>query len=593
MFKKYIIPIITLLLISNSAFAQTVTVYLTTSGGSLGSEKWVNITTGVNGTGTQVWGQGNGTLGNGSGFLSDEAITLNCGTTYYLNAYDRWGDDWDGSTYELRDAISGGGTLIINNGGNSPDGFGGFNSSSWVAGVDLETSESFTVACPCANPPVATYTVVEDCPNSQFSINVNVTALGDASDVNITNDGGVAATNNAGTGTTSIGPFTAGTNVTITVNGTPYGGCSIASSALSASCVVSSSQDCAGGTSICNDALLSGNSNGPGPIDDIDGTTGGCLGINENESSWYFFEAQTSGKLEFAIKPINGTDDYDFALWGPYPSGSTPASICPPSGAPIRCSFAAGAPNPLTGTGLVTGAGDTSEDTGGDDIVDPIFPTAGDVYILLIDNYAATTSPFNMDMTLTNGLTLNCTALPIELLSFNGYSEDGYNRLEWQTTSELNNDRFVVQKSHDGVLFQYLGEIEGKANSNRNVEYNFIDENINNGILYYRLRQEDFDGSYSYSNTIAVKQSANAEVAFFPNPTKGNVKLNFVSKSDEEVTITINSAFQQIHQQKINFPRGNHVYDIEVFRELAPGFYIVNAIDSNGNTIKTEKIIKN
>ncbi|MGB0882566.1 MAG: T9SS type A sorting domain-containing protein [Vicingaceae bacterium] len=593
MLKKYITLIISTLLILNFVSAQTVTVYLTTSGGSFSSEKWVNITTGINGTGTQVWGQGNGTLGNGSGLLTDESITLNCGTTYFLNAYDQWGDDWDGTTYELRDAISGGGTLIINNSGNSPDGFGGFNSSTWVAGDDLETSESFTIACPCANPPAATYTVVEDCPNSQFSINVNVTALGDASDVNITNDGGVAATNNAGTGTTSIGPFAAGTNVIVTVDGTGFGGCTISSTNQSASCVVSSSQDCAGGTSICSDAVLSGNSNGPGPIDDIDGTTGGCLGINENESSWYFFEAQSGGKLEFGIKPQNGTDDYDFALWGPYPSGSTPASICPPAGAPIRCSFAAGAPNAATGTGLVTGAGDTSEDTGGDDIVDPIFPSAGDVYILLIDNYAATTSPFDMDMTLSSGLTLNCTPLPIELLNFNGYPEDGYNKLTWTTATEVNNNRFIIQKSHDGILFQYLGEIEGQANSNRNVEYNFIDENINDGILYYRLRQEDYDGSFTYSNTIAVKQSANAEIAFFPNPTKGNVKLNFVSKSNEEITITISSAFQQIHQQKIAFPRGNHIYNIDVFKELAPGFYIVNATDANGNTIKTEKIIKN
>ena len=551
MLKKYLLLITTTIaLFINSVTAQTVTVYFTSTGGSFSGEKWVNITTGINGTGTQVWGQGNGTLGNGSGLLTDEAITLNCGTTYFLNAYDQWGDDWDGSTYELRDAISGGGTLIINNGGNSPDGFGGFNSSTWVAGDDLETSESFTIACPCSNPPVATYTVVEDCPNLQFSINVNVTALGDGTAVDITNDGGVGANNNVSTG------------------------------------------DCAGGTSICNDQTLSGNSNGPGPIDDIDGTTGGCLGINENESSWYFFEAQTGGKLEFAIIPQNGTDDYDFALWGPYPSGSTPASICPPAGAPIRCSFAAGAPNPLTGTGLLTGAGDNSEGAGGDNIVDPIFPNTGDVYILLIDNYAATTSPFDMDMTLSAGLTLNCTPLPIELLNFNGYPENGYNQLEWTTASEINNDRFVIERSHDGVLFEILGEISGQANSNRNVQYNFIDENINNGILYYRLRQVDYDGAYTYSNTIAIKQSENAEISFFPNPTKGNVKLNFVSKSNEDLTISINSLFQEIHRQEIAFPRGNHVFDLDIFKELDAGFYIINVIDTEGNTIKTERIIK-
>ena len=458
--------------------------------------------------------------------------------------------------------------------------------NAWGSEVD-----NFLVTEPCAT--TATYTTVDDCANSQFYIDVNVTSLGAGTNINITNNGGAGASNSAGTGITQIGPFSVGTNVTVIVDGTSFGGCAITSTTLSATCVTSSSQDCSGGTSICGDAVFSGNSNGPGPIDDIDGTTGGCLGINENESSWYFFEALTAGKLEFAIKPQNGTDDYDFALWGPYPSGSTPASICPPAGPPIRCSFAAGAPNPLTGTGLVTGAGDTSEGTGGDDIVDPIFPNTGDVYILLVDNYAATTSPFNMDMTLSSGLSLNCTTLPIELLNFNGYSEEGYNRLEWVTASELNNDRFIIEKSHDGVLFNVIGDVEGQSNSNNNTDYSFIDDNINDGIFYYRLRQVDFDGSYTYSNTIAIKQSENAEISFFPNPTKGNVKLNFVSKHQEQITITVSSLFQKIHKQQVSFPRGNHVFDLDIFKELKPGFYIINAIDDHGNIIKTQRIIKN
>jgi len=453
-------------------------------------------------------------------------------------------------------------------------------------------SAALTEACLC-NTPSATFTTVDDCINSQFYIDVNVTAFGDATDVDITNNGGGGASTNTGTGVTQIGPFTSGSSITVSVDGSSYGGCALTSSALTSSCVISSSQDCSGGTSICNDAVFSGNSNGPGAIDDIDGTTGGCLGINENESSWYFFEASIGGKLEFAIKPQNGTDDYDFALWGPYPSGSTPASICPPIGAPLRCSYAAGAPNPTTGTGLKTGAGDTSEDTHGDDIVNPIFPNTGDVYILLIDNYAATASPFDMDMTLSNGLDLNCSPLPIELLSFNGYSEDGYNQLEWITATEINNDYFTIERSHDGVLFRSIGEIDGNANSRVNTQYNYIDENINDGVLYYRLRQVDFDGSYTYSNTIAVKQSENAEISFFPNPTKGNVKLNFVSKTKEEITITISSLFKQIHEQRITLNRGNHILDIDAFEDLDPGFYVIKAVDANGNMIKTERIIKN
>ncbi|NQX99202.1 MAG: hypothetical protein HRT73_15185, partial [Flavobacteriales bacterium] len=71
-------------------------------------------------------------------------------------------------------------------------------------------------------------------------------------------------------------------------------------------------------------------------------------------------------------------------MWGPYPSGSTPASICPPVGAPVRCSFAAGAPTVYGGTGLQIGAGDVSEGVSGDDIVDELTLAFGDVYILVV-----------------------------------------------------------------------------------------------------------------------------------------------------------------------------------------------------------------
>ena len=77
--KRIFYPIHSLVLmltvLSGFANAQT-TYYLTTSGGSYATEKWVSITTGANGTGTQVWGQGNGTYGNGQGLVTDEAITL-------------------------------------------------------------------------------------------------------------------------------------------------------------------------------------------------------------------------------------------------------------------------------------------------------------------------------------------------------------------------------------------------------------------------------------------------------------------------------------------------------------------------------------
>ncbi|TXB64677.1 T9SS type A sorting domain-containing protein [Vicingus serpentipes] len=134
-----------LLLLSWQGMAQT-TLYLTTSGGSFATEKWVEITDGPNGTGAVLWAQGNGTYGDGQGLVTDSAFTIVDGTTYYINCYDRYADSWDGTTYQIRTAPAGGGILIVNNGGVSPDdGTDNDAASTWeIMDDERESSEAFS-----------------------------------------------------------------------------------------------------------------------------------------------------------------------------------------------------------------------------------------------------------------------------------------------------------------------------------------------------------------------------------------------------------------------------------------------------------------
>ena len=75
------------------------TINITTSGGSYTSEKWVNITTAIDGSGTQVWGQGNGSYWDGRGLINQN-IELSPGT-YYVNCYDYYADGWDGTAISV------------------------------------------------------------------------------------------------------------------------------------------------------------------------------------------------------------------------------------------------------------------------------------------------------------------------------------------------------------------------------------------------------------------------------------------------------------------------------------------------------------
>ena len=90
--------------------------------------------------------------------------------------------------------------------------------------------------------------------------------------------------------------------------------------------------------------------------------------------------------------------------------------------------------------------------------------------------------------------------LPVEMLYFNAKIDGTDAILEWATASELNNDRFEVERSLDGINYEYIGEVEGNGTTDLQVVYQFIDIAPRQGLNYYRLKQVDYDGAFEYSD---------------------------------------------------------------------------------------------
>lgn len=95
--------------------------------------------------------------------------------------------------------------------------------------------------------------------------------------------------------------------------------------------------------------------------------------------------------------------------------------------------------------------------------------------------------------------------LPIELVSFTGRVDDGTVVLKWTTAAEINNDFFTIEKSDDGINFESVGFVDGSGNSNSLISYEYVDENPFK-LTYYRLKQTDFDGAYTFSSIIKVSE---------------------------------------------------------------------------------------
>lgn len=115
------------------------------------------------------------------------------------------------------------------------------------------------------------------------------------------------------------------------------------------------------------------------------------------------------------------------------------------------------------------------------------------------------------------------TVLPVELLSFDARKLYNWTQLSWFTANELNNERFEVERSEDGVDFELIGAVRGQGFSDHIQEYSYQDRRPNPGINYYRLKQVDTDGTFTYSETKAVDFGSQTQLKVFPNPTTGMV----------------------------------------------------------------------
>ena len=116
--------------------------------------------------------------------------------------------------------------------------------------------------------------------------------------------------------------------------------------------------------------------------------------------------------------------------------------------------------------------------------------------------------------------------LPIELVDFRGKYINNQSVLSWVTASEKDNDYFILERSEDAREFTQIGKIDGAGNSNSFLNYQFIDIKPINKVAYYRLKQVDFDGQFSNSNVIAlrdVKSLGNQFLNLYPQPASTDV----------------------------------------------------------------------
>lgn len=154
-------------------------------------------------------------------------------------------------------------------------------------------------------------------------------------------------------------------------------------------------------------------------------------------------------------------------------------------------------------------------------------------YFFAIVEYSGTSSETNYRIGDAGKDNTLGTSLPIELIDFTVENQDSFINIQWVTASEVNNEWFEIQKSINGEEFYNVKKVRGAGNSNQRLQYNVKDYQLINGISYYRLKQTDYDGRYTYSN-IKVVHIKNIIGLSISNITTDANKIDFSYNSSIE-----------------------------------------------------------
>ncbi len=184
--------------------------------------------------------------------------------------------------------------------------------------------------------------------------------------------------------------------------------------------------------------------------------------------------------------------------------------------------------------------------------------------------------------------------LSVKLTAFTAKKANNGAELNWSTANEQNNDRFELERSADGRIFEKIGQVKGAGNSSVNLNYTFTDKDPLTGINYYRLKQVDNDGKSTYSESIPLDYTLNSdkypEISIYPNPAIDEISISLKHPVSGQLLMTV----FDLAGNKITGTLVDNEKKISNISGLSAGMYIVEIRDVIKNElIGKAKFIKN
>ncbi len=162
--------------------------------------------------------------------------------------------------------------------------------------------------------------------------------------------------------------------------------------------------------------------------------------------------------------------------------------------------------------------------------------------------------------------------LPIELKSFDLSKVSNGVRLDWITATEKNNDFFSIERTLDGEHVETIARVKGAGNSNAIRAYSFIDTNPPIGMVYYRIRQTDFDGKTEVFNWKNIRINPAYDFKLYPNPSSENIiHIKYGDYSGIARIQIYSIAGSLISDNRLSFSQGSG----QLQHSLKAGYYLL------------------
>lgn len=177
--------------------------------------------------------------------------------------------------------------------------------------------------------------------------------------------------------------------------------------------------------------------------------------------------------------------------------------------------------------------------------------------------------------------------LPVEFASFEAAFKGDHVQLKWVTATEINNDYFEIQRSENGEKWETIGIKQGSGNTHTQTSYSYADTDIGQlpEVVYYRIKQVDYDGDHSFSSIKSASINKNWQLSIFPNPVDNvmHIHCSDCAEGQKEITIYSTSGVEMLSRVF----SGNHHTIRNI--NLRPGLYMVKVACHNNHLHKPER----